>query len=115
MIESPYAAATPQGVATNVDYARDAMLHSLRRGEAPFASHLLYTQVLDDRLPDDRRLGIQAGYEWMYHADIVAFYVDLGWSPGMLNALKVARLLHRTIEPRSAYGQPAELPSNDQT
>ena len=46
MLKSPYAG----DIATNVDYARACLRDCLQRGEAPLASHLLYTQpdVLDD-------------------------------------------------------------------
>jgi hypothetical protein len=47
IIESPYAG-DPDG---NLAYARAALADSLARGEAPFASHLLYPQVLDDMIP----------------------------------------------------------------
>jgi len=62
ILESPYAG----DVATNVAYARRALRDCLLRGEAPFASHLLYTQpgVLDDTLPDERACGIEAGLIW---------------------------------------------------
>ncbi|WP_456298617.1 DUF7768 domain-containing protein [Brevibacterium antiquum] len=40
VLESPFAGDTP----TNLAYARAAMHDSLMRGEAPFASHMLYTQ-----------------------------------------------------------------------
>ncbi len=40
ILESPYAG----HVDANVAYARMAMHDSLLRGEAPIASHLLYTQ-----------------------------------------------------------------------
>lgn len=81
VIESPYAGE----VERNVGYAREALADSLRRGEAPLASHLLYTQpgVLDDDIPKERRLGINAGFAWALLADASVFYVDLGWSPGM--------------------------------
>jgi len=84
VIESSYAG----DVEANVKYARAAMLHSLRRGEAPFASHLLYTQCLDDTIPAERELGITAGFAWA-NGLARAFYVDLGWSPGMLRALEL--------------------------
>lgn len=112
VIESPYAA--PKGVPEddvrlaielNVRYARNAMRHCLDRGEAPYASHLLYTQVYDDGDPVLRQRGIQAGYEWMIDADVVAFYVDRGWSPGMLKALAMARMLDKTCEARSLYSK----------
>jgi hypothetical protein len=40
IIESPYSG----DVETNVAYARAALRDCLSRGEAPLASHLLYTQ-----------------------------------------------------------------------
>jgi hypothetical protein len=60
ILESPYAG----DVEANMRYARAAMRDSLMRGEAPFASHLLYTQegVLLDSVPEERTLGIEAGF-----------------------------------------------------
>jgi len=79
------------------------MRHSLDQGEAPIASHLIYTQpgILDDSVEKERDQGIQAGYEWMDAADLVAFYTDRGWSRGMIRALKMARILNKRIEVRS--------------
>jgi hypothetical protein len=116
VIESPYAATETRSVRFHVDYARRAMRHSLDHGEAPFASHLLYTQphVLDDSVPRERVRGIQAGYEALVRADLVAFYVDYGWSSGMIMALKFARTLHKKIEVRTFLKlmQERELPSD---
>ena len=50
-LESPFGAPTRENIITNVAYALLAMRDSLGRGEAPFASHLLYTQMLDDQNP----------------------------------------------------------------
>lgn len=85
IIESPYAG----DVEANVAYARKAMADSIRYyGEAPIASHLLYTQpgVLDDSLPHERALGIAAGLAWRAVAQGAVFYVDRGWSNGMVAA-----------------------------
>lgn len=84
IIESPYAG----NVESNLTYARAAMRDSLDRGEAPFASHLLYTQpgILNDDNAEERLWGINAGFEWAAVADAAAFYVDRGWSKGMLEA-----------------------------
>jgi hypothetical protein len=84
IIESPYAGK----VDTNVAYARSAMRDSLNRGEAPIASHLLYTQpgILDDDNAEERLWGINAGFAWASVADLAVFYIDLGWSKGMLDA-----------------------------
>lgn len=83
-IESPYAG----DVETNLEYLRTAMKDCLFRGEAPFASHALYTQrgVLLDHIPAERELGIRAGLVWAIRADNRIFYTDLGWSQGMLAA-----------------------------
>lgn len=82
IIESPFAG----DVERNTAYARRALLDSLRRGEYPIASHLLYPQVLDDDVPAERRQGIDAGLAWRHVAEKAIFYVDLGWSGGMLAA-----------------------------
>ena len=81
IIESPYAG----DVRGNRRYARDCMADSLKRGEAPLASHLLYTQpgILDDTIPEERNLGMEAGFSWMAKADLIAVYTDKGLSSGM--------------------------------
>jgi hypothetical protein len=81
VLESPYAG----DVATNVHYARLCMKDCLTKGEAPFASHLLYTQegVLDDTIPAEREWGIKAGFAWRQVAKKTVVYTDLGISRGM--------------------------------
>ena len=88
IIESPYAG----DVAENMAYARACLADSLRRGEAPLASHLLYTQpgVLDDDKADERALGIEAGHAWIACADLVVVYHDLGVSQGMQAGMRRA-------------------------
>lgn len=84
MLESPYAAANGVSVEEHVAYARRCLLDSLRRGEAPIASHLLYTQVLDDSVPAERQLGIDAGLAWRDVAWGSVVYTDYGVSRGMM-------------------------------
>lgn len=85
ILESPYAAANGHTVAEHEAYARRCMADSLARGEAPLASHLLYTQpgILDDADLDERKRGMEAGFAWTEQADIVAVYTDMGVSQGM--------------------------------
>jgi hypothetical protein len=83
IIESPYAADTPAGVDVNRAYARAALRDSLSRGEAPFASHLLYTQVLDDNVHHERAMGIRVGHAWGEVAEATVVYTDHGISPRM--------------------------------
>lgn len=94
VIESPYAGNIPR----NELYARIAMRDSLNRGEAPIASHLLYTQVLDDTEADERTLGIEAGFAWNQHADLVALYADYGISSGMEHGIRNAARLGQRVE-----------------
>lgn len=44
-VESPYSSDTSEGRNDRIEYARKAMQDCLKRHEAPFVSHLLYTQV----------------------------------------------------------------------
>jgi len=96
IIESPYAG----NVQRNVEYAKLCLKDSLNRGEAPIASHLLYTQVLDDLKPNERKHGIDAGLEWLKVADLHVFYVDYGWSLGMLHAQRKSNDLKIKVETR---------------
>ncbi len=99
VVESPYAG----DVATNLRYARACVADCLRRGEAPFASHLLYTQdgILDDTVREQRALGIEAGLAWGRAAHVVAVYVDLGVSPGMALGILRAKARRTPVEYRS--------------
>jgi hypothetical protein len=99
IIESPYSG----DVDANVAYARRCVRDSLLRGESPIASHLLYTQpgILRDEVPEERRLGIDAGLAWGAVADVTAVYVDRGISPGMDEGIKNAREAGRYVEFRN--------------
>jgi hypothetical protein len=89
ILESPYAPSDTHSTQEHIEYARACVKDSLARGEAPIASHLLYTQpgILNDLDPVQRALGISAGLAWRYVADHHVFYIDLGWSTGMKAAL----------------------------
>ena len=99
ILESPYAG----NVETNVAYARLCIRDSLNRGEAPIASHLLYTQagILNDDIPEERQRGIDAGLAWGKVAHITAVYTDLGISKGMYYGIENAIKNFRPIEYRS--------------
>lgn len=97
IIESPYARDTR----SNIEYARRCLLHSLSLGEAPIASHLLYTQVLHDDIPEERATGMRAGWAWRRVAELRVFYTDRGWSKGMLQAKKVYDAEGLSYEERS--------------
>lgn len=98
VIESPYAG----DIEANTTYARMCMRDALERGDAPIASHLLYTQpgILDEFNPEERAWGIEAGFAWWDAAEKVVFYVDRGWSKGMYAAWAKASKEHKPIEMR---------------
>lgn len=85
----------------NLLYARAAMQDCFRRGEAPFASHLLYPGTLDDTIPEQRMKGMSAGWLWGMHADLIAVYTDLGFSKGMLEGIDYYTRLGIPIQERS--------------
>jgi len=102
IIESPLRADTPEGYERNRRYARACMRDSLGRGEAPFASHLLYDQpgILDDTIVEERERGIKAGFEWELAAQAVVVYGDLGISDGMKRGIERAKALNLPVEYR---------------
>jgi hypothetical protein len=83
------------------------MRDSLHRGEAPIASHLLYTQdgILDDNIPSERQLGIDAGLAWKHVAAIHVFYIDYGYSTGMLYAKNYITAHDIKMEERKIFKQ----------
>ena len=99
IIESPYAG----DVEKNVEYARRAVRDSLERGEAPIASHLVYTQpnILDDDIPEERQWGIDAGLAWRRVADATIVYQDLGITKGMEYGIKLAEEEGNPVEYRN--------------
>jgi hypothetical protein len=107
ILESPYASKNPDPVLaraereTNVAYARVCVADCLRRGEAPIASHLLFPGILDDAKPEERKLGIAAGLAWVWVAQAMVVYTDLGISPGMQVAIAFAEEAGIPIERRT--------------
>lgn len=89
ILESPYAG----NVELNIRYARECVKDSLKKGEAPIASHLLYTQdgILNDDVPHERSLGITAGLAWLKVANLHVCYIDLGISNGMKYGIENAK------------------------
>ncbi len=98
ILESPYAG----DVEANVKYARQCLRDSLSRGEAPIASHLLYTQpgVLRDDVPEERQWGINAGLAWKSQADATVVYTDYGITKGMLYGIDAAEMAGVQVEYR---------------
>lgn len=104
ILESPFAG----DVEANVAYARKAVRDSLSRGEAPIASHLLYTQpgILRDDIPEERQRGIDAGLAWRAVAQASVVYADRGISKGMEYGILAAKKAGLEVEIRYIESQP---------
>jgi len=107
-IESPLAG----DFARNIRYAKLCLLDSIKRGEAPYASHLLYPLILDDRVPNHRKLGMDAGFAWAAQAEVYAVYTDLGISSGMQAGMDRAVAAGKKVEMRTL--PPEELARLDE-
>ena len=102
LVESPLSAPDARGVARNKKYARACMRDCLLRGEAPYASHLLFAQegLLCDEIPFERALGMHAGLVWGKMAKKTVVYGDLGVSSGMERGIARALSEGRAVERR---------------
>ncbi|WP_047308831.1 hypothetical protein [Rhodopseudomonas palustris] len=106
ILESPFAGDRN----ANVAYARRAAHDCAMRGESPQASHLLFTQFMNDFVPAERELGIALGLAWRRVADYSVFYTDRGWSSGMNAALDSAIAERRPFVLRAIDG-PIKMPT----
>lgn len=100
IIESPYGSDDPIEVLKNETYLRAVLRFCLLRGQAPFASHGLYTLpgVLDDRNGDQRKRGMKAGFAVAELFKKRIFFTQRGISSGMVDGANEARKLNQTIE-----------------
>ena len=110
IVESPYRTPDPATFLRFLTYARAAVRDSITRGEAPFASHLLYTQPevmharatwFDDADDALRQVGIDAGLAWGAAAELCAVYADCGITLGMMQGVAAAEVAGIPIEWRS--------------
>lgn len=102
ILESPYKGSTEEETEANIAYARKAVHDSLRRGEAPIAFHLLYTQegILDDSVQKERIWGIEAALSWTRatFAETCVVYIDRGISSGMTRGIVAAVRVGMKVE-----------------
>lgn len=107
IVETPFRGSTPEEQKKNIAYAR-ACAHDclVNYHQAPFLSHLLYTQegILDDGIPSERQLGIEAGLAWGAVAEETIVYTDRGISQGMQYGIDNARRVGRPVHFRTLSG-----------
>ena len=100
VIESPYAG----NIKLNELYGEICMHDCLvNYNESPYASHLLYTRenVLRDDHPEERKLGIEAGFYWRDVAEKTVFYTDLGMTDGMKLGIEDCKKKGKEYEERT--------------
>lgn len=107
IVETPFKGKNKREELRNIEFAQKCMKDCLLRSEAPYMSHILYTQdnVLDDNVPEEREMGIEAGLAWGKMADKTIVYTDLGISGGMIIGIKRAEDEGRPIEYRTLYSK----------
>lgn len=101
IIESPFKG----NVEENKQYLKDCVKDCIARGEIPFASHGFYTQYLDDTNPQERKLGMQLGFEVAKLFEKTVIYIDKGISDGMCTGIEEARKEGREREYRKLYNE----------
>lgn len=104
VVESPFAG----DIEKNQRYLRACMNDCIvKHHEAPYASHGLYTQpgVLRDEVPEERKLGIEAGFAFRARLQKTVVYTDLGYSTGMKYGIKHAEEIKHPIEYRQLGGE----------
>lgn len=89
-LESPYRGNNYEHTEFNVAYANACIRDCLLNGEAPFASHIQYTNATDDKNANERKLGIEAGLHFLNFAKYTVVYTDLGITSGMKQGIKKA-------------------------
>lgn len=113
ILESPYATDESRGLVRgrNLRYLRACIRDSaMNHDESPLASHRMFTDALDDNVPEEREVGIECGYVWWLHGvKHVVFYTDLGWSRGMTRALeRCTELSQRFVERKIGFDWESE-------
>lgn len=73
---------------SNHRFALACVRHSaLVMGEAPYASHVMFGQALNDADPHERRVGMELGFRWGAVAETRVVYCDRGVSSGMAEGI----------------------------
>ncbi|HEY6020898.1 MAG TPA: hypothetical protein VIY48_13665, partial [Candidatus Paceibacterota bacterium] len=84
-VESPLAG----DVKVNEEFARAVCHYITKRGDSPYASHLFFTQFLDDLNPEERTQGIEAGFAWGMWGNEVWFCLEKGRHADLSNSMKL--------------------------
>ena len=90
-VASKYAGDVDANVAAVITYCRRVV----NEGHMPVASHLLYPQILNDNVPEERELGLLFGLALLRMCDEVWVFGTI--SPGIAQEIEEARRLKKQI------------------
>jgi hypothetical protein len=111
VVESPYAGRIEVYRSYLIACLRDCFL----RGESPYASHAIGPLALRDDVPDERALGMRAGFAWRVPANATVVYEDFGVSKGMAEGIAHAESIGCPVERRRLGGEWAAMFSRFQS
>lgn len=77
-------------VERNLEYARELTRLALDNSFVPIAPHLYLTQVVNDEDRWERKRGMRAGKELLWHCKYILIGSRYGLSAGMLEEIKLA-------------------------
>lgn len=101
ILVTPFMAEDPSNASKMNRYAIRATKDSLNKNEAPLASHLFFSEVLNVKNPIERDIGLHSQLMWMRSAKLVAVYSDFGITPAMQTVINAATQLSKKIEYRT--------------
>ncbi|MCQ2373620.1 MAG: hypothetical protein MJ050_06025 [Phascolarctobacterium sp.] len=93
-VVSPYAGEVEKNVANALGYCKYVMSF----GYMPLAAHLYFTQMTDDNVPEERRLGLNMGLELLAMCDEAWVFYDNYISAGMAGEIAKAKELGIAIK-----------------
>jgi hypothetical protein len=114
-IESPFSGSSDEDMKKNIRYGQYIIQDCLKRGESPFLSHLLYTQLPKtgfvrntEQLAADaaaefvsKQQSVKLAYEWRARANKTIVYTDRGITSGMASGVNHAYAVGSEVEFRS--------------
>jgi hypothetical protein len=76
----------------NMEKAREHCRYVMSKGHIPFAPHLLFTQFLNDEVPEERQAGMQMGLDMLERCDELWVFGETLSDGMMVEILEAARL-----------------------
>ncbi|UMO77363.1 DUF4406-domain protein [Stenotrophomonas maltophilia phage vB_SmaM_Ps15] len=101
ILVSPFMSEDPATATKAYRYAMRAVQDSLRRGEAPMATHAFFYDSLSYKNPVERDMGLQCQISWLKKAEMLIVYTDGGITPAMQTIINSGEIKNKRIEYRT--------------